>query len=250
MIQPSPITEVSRESDKIAASRGFLSWRELGFDDMRRNDASRAALIVFLAALMLTSWLGPGTISAASQKAAITNSASAPADVPKPKDSPANDYVIGPDDLLSVVFWRDQQLSGDVLVRPDGKISLPLLDDVQAAGLTPKQLRDRLVGEARRFVSEPVATVVVRQVNSRKVYITGFVARPGQYALTSAMTALQLIATAGGLQDFAKSKEIRIVRTENGKSTSIRFDYDEITKNPEKAAQNIELKPGDTIIVP
>src|SRR5436190_1769165 len=128
MIQPSPITEASLESDKIAGSRGFLSWRELG-----------------------------------------------------------------PDDLLSVVFWRDQQLSGDVLVRPDGKISLPLLDDVQAAGLTPKQLRDRLVGEARRFVSEPVATVVVRQVNSRKVYITGFVARPGQYALTSAMTALQLI---------------------------------------------------------
>ena len=148
------------------------------------------------------------------------------------------------------MFWRDQQLSGDVLVRPDGKISLPLLDDVQAAGLTPKQLRDRLVGEARRFVSEPVATVVVRQVNSRKVYITGFVTLPGQYALTSAMTALQLIATAGGLQDFAKSKEIRIVRTENGKSTSIRFDYDEITKNPDKAARNIELKPGDTIIVP
>jgi polysaccharide biosynthesis/export protein len=216
---------------------------------MRRHDASRAVLVV-LTALMLTSWAGAATISAASQQAAITNSSSTPADVPKPKDPPSNDYVIGPDDLLSVVFWRDQQLSGDVLVRPDGKISLPLLDDVQAAGLTPKQLRDRLVGEARRFVSEPVATVVVRQVNSRKVYITGFVARPGQYALTPSMTALQLIATAGGLQDFAKSKEIRIVRSENGKSANIRFDYDEITKNPEKAAQNIELKPGDTIIVP
>jgi polysaccharide biosynthesis/export protein len=226
-----------------------LFWKELGFHHMR-HDASRAVLVGFLAALMFTSWLGTGTINAASQQAAITNSSSSPADVPKPKDAASNDYVIGPDDLLSVVFWRDQQLSGDVLVRPDGKISLPLLDDVQAAGLTPKQLRDRLVGEARRFVSEPVATVVVRQVNSRKVYITGFVARPGQYALTPQMTVLQLIATAGGLQDFAKSKEIRIVRSENGKSSSIRFDYDEITKNPDKAAQTFELKPGDTIIVP
>jgi polysaccharide biosynthesis/export protein len=217
---------------------------------MGRHESSRALFLVVLAALMLSSWLGAGRIHAARQQAAITNSSSSPADIPKAKDAPSNDYVIGPDDLLSVVFWRDQQLSGDVLVRPDGKISLPLLDDVQAAGLTPRQLRDRLVGEARRFVSEPVATVVVRQVNSRKVYITGFVARPGQYALSSSMTVLQLIATAGGLQDFAKSKEIRIVRSENGKPVSIRFDYDEITKNPEKAAQNIELKPGDTIVVP
>ena len=217
---------------------------------MQRHDPSRAVLVGFLAALMLTSWFGARTLGAASQQAAITNASSSPADVPKPKDSPATDYVIGPDDLLSVVFWRDQQLSGDVLVRPDGKISLPLLDDVQAAGLTPQQLRDRLVGEARRFVSDPIATVVVRQVNSRKVYITGFIARPGQYALTPAMTVLQLIATAGGLQDFAKTKDIRIVRSENGKSSSIRFDYDEITKNPDKAAKTFELKPGDTIIVP
>jgi polysaccharide biosynthesis/export protein len=217
---------------------------------MPRHDTWRAVPVVFLAALMLAPWLGASAISAASQQAAITNASSSPADVPKSKDSPSTDYVIGTDDLLSVVFWRDQQLSGEVLVRPDGKISLPLLDDVQAAGLTPKQLRDRLVGEARRFVAEPVATVVVRQVNSRKVYITGFVARPGQYALTTGLTALQLIATAGGLQDFAKSKEIRIVRHDNGKPSSIRFDYDEITKNPDKAAQNIELKPGDTIIVP
>jgi polysaccharide biosynthesis/export protein len=184
------------------------------------------------------------------QQAASTNSVNLSADIPKTKDSPANDYVIGPDDLLSVVFWRDQQLSGDVLVRPDGKISLPLLDDVQAAGLTPRQLRDRLLDEARRFISEPVATVVVRQVNSRKVYITGLVARPGQYALTSSMTALQLIATAGGLLDFAKSREIRVVRSENGQSVNLRFDYDEVTKRPEKTSQNIQLKPGDTIIVP
>jgi polysaccharide export outer membrane protein len=189
-------------------------------------------------------------IRAAGQQSANTNSMTAGSDIPKAKDSTLNEYVIGPDDLLSIVFWRDQQMSGDVLVRPDGKISLPLLDDVQAAGLTPKQLRDRLVGAARRFVSDPVATVVVRQVNSRKVYITGFVARPGQYSLTPSMTVLQLIATAGGLQDFAKSRDIRVVRAEGGKSVVMRFDYDEVTRNPDRMAQNVELKPGDTIIVP
>jgi polysaccharide export outer membrane protein len=212
---------------------------------MSRHLRWRAATPACLLALVTLAF-GTVRIEAAGQQAANTNSVTAASDTARP----STDYVIGPDDLLSIVFWRDQQLSGDVLVRPDGKISLPLLDDVQAAGLTPKQLRDRLIGEARRYVSEPVATVVVRQVNSRKVYITGLVARPGQYPLTPTMTVLQLIATAGGLLDFAKGKEIRVMRTENGKSVNLRFDYEETTKNPERTSQNIELKPGDTIIVP
>jgi len=209
----------------------------------------RALVLAGLAACMAASPM-TAAIHAYGQQAANTNAASAPADVPKSTAAPANDYVIGPDDLLSIVFWREQQLSADVVVRPDGKISLPLLDDVQASGLTPKQLRDHLLAEARRYISEPVATVVVRQVNSRKVYITGLVARPGQYPLTASMTVLQLIATAGGLQDFAKAREIRIVRIENGKPVNLHFDYEELMKRPEKVAQNIELKPGDTIIVP
>ncbi len=217
---------------------------------MPRLHSWRAAPPACRFALIVTLAFTAAAVPAAGQQAANTHSMTAGSDTPRPKDSTLSDYVIGPDDLLSIVFWRDQQLSGDVLVRPDGKISLPLLDDVQAAGLTPKQLRDRLIGEARRFVSEPVATVVVRQVNSRKVYITGFVARPGQYSLTPSMTVLQLIATAGGLQDFAKSRDIRVVRAENGKSVVMRFDYEEVTRNPDRTAQNIELKPGDTIIVP
>jgi polysaccharide export outer membrane protein len=219
---------------------------------MPRQVFRRVVTITVLACLgSLTSGLPIDAAAPPDQQAATINSVTAASDTPRAKEITSNDYIIGPDDLLSVVFWRDQQLSGDVLVRPDGKISLPLLDDVQAAGLTPRQLRDRLIGEARRYVSEPVATVVVRQVNSRKVYITGLVARPGQYQLTPSMTVLQLIATAGGLQDFAKSREIRVVRNENGKPVNMRFDYDEITKNPDKAAQNnIELRPGDTIIVP
>lgn len=164
-------------------------------------------------------------------------------------DAATDDYVIGADDVLAVFFWRDQQLSGDVVVRPDGKISLPLLDDVQAAGLTPKQLRDRLVIEARRFVAAPVATVVVKQTNSRKAYVIGQVMKPGQYPLTSSMTVLQLIATAGGFQDYAKVKDIRVVRVVNGQSSTFRVDYDEIMKQ-NKVTQNILLKPADTVIVP
>ena len=168
-------------------------------------------------------------------------------------DTDSNAYIIGADDVLTLVFWRDEQLSGDVLVRPDGKISVPLLDDVHAAGLTPKQLGEHLAVEARRFVTSATVTVVVKEIHSRKVYITGLVAKPGQYPLTSSMTALQLIATAGGLLDFAKTKDIRVVRLEHGRAVDLRFDYEAATRNPLKASQqssNIELKPGDTVVVP
>ena len=186
----------------------------------------------------------PGQVGvAAAPSGALARTAADPGAAATP------DYVIGPDDVLSVVFWRDEQLSREVLVRPDGKISLPLLDDVQAAGLTPKELRDRLSGEAQRFVTDPKVTVVVRAINSRRAYITGQVVRPGQYPLTSSMSVLQLIATAGGLTDFAKSKDIRVVRVEQGRSISVPFNYDEVTKQ-KTTSQNIELKCGDTVIVP
>lgn len=188
-------------------------------------------------------------VSAEGQQVAKVNSPAVASKAPASGEAAAGDYVIGADDVLSVVFWRDPQLSGEVLVRPDGKISLPLLDEVAAAGLTPRQLRDVLVTEARRFVTEPVMTVVVKQINSRKAYITGQVARPGQYALTPSMNVLQLIATAGGLTDYAKSKDIRVVRVEHGRSVSLPFDYDEMAKS-KKTPQNIELKAGDTVIVP
>jgi polysaccharide export outer membrane protein len=180
------------------------------------------------------------------REAKVTSAPSAAAS--KPVDT-AGDYVIGRDDLLSVVFWREQQLSGDVLVRPDGKISLPLLDDVVAAGLTPQQLRDRLRTGARDFLTDPIVTVVVKQINSRRVYITGQVVRPGQYPLTPSMTVLQLIATAGGLGDYAKPKDIHVVRVEEGRTNKFRFDYTEMSKSS-KRSQDIELKSGDTVIVP
>ncbi len=210
----------------------------------------RSVTFVCLSILAAGMPIGQAGLAAAGGQASRTKGAS-PSDAVSnsPAIVTAGDYIIGFDDVLTVVFWRDQQLSGDVLVRPDGKISLPLLDEVSAAGLTPRQLRDRLVVEARRYVTEPVVTVVVKQINSRRVYITGQILRPGQYPLTSAMTVLQLIATAGGLGDYAKVKDIKVVRVENGHVLNLRFDYSEVTKRDDKSP-SIELKAGDTVVVP
>jgi polysaccharide export outer membrane protein len=159
------------------------------------------------------------------------------------------DYVIGADDVLSVVYWRDKEMTTEVSVRPDGKISLPLLDDLQAAGLTPLELRDRLVEQSKRYIADPSVTVVVRQINSRKVFITGEVAKPGPYPLTGPTTVLQLIALAGGLREYADAKRIVIVRSESGRQTSFAFNYKDAASR-RNLKQNIELKPGDTVIVP
>lgn len=160
-----------------------------------------------------------------------------------------SDFVIGPGDVLAIVFWRDKEISSEVAVRPDGKISLPLLNDVQAAGLTPDQLRDHLVKAAAVFIAEPSATVVVREINSRKVFITGNVGKPGAYPLTAPMNVMQLIATAGGLLEYANGSKILIMRTEGGRSVTYRFNYKDVSKG-KNLKQNIELKPGDTVVVP
>jgi polysaccharide export outer membrane protein len=152
--------------------------------------------------------------------------------------------------VLSIVFWREKDISGDVTVRADGKISLPLLNDVQAAGLTPGQLRDRLTEDSRKYFEDPNISVVVRQMNSRKVFITGEVAKPGAYLLTAYTTVIQLIAMAGGVRDYADTGNIIIVRTENGRQVSIPVNYKGMIARKSTLVQNIELKPGDTIIVP
>jgi polysaccharide export outer membrane protein len=179
---------------------------------------------------------------------------SAPSPAKPPVAMPAGtivppDYVIGTDDILTIVFWREKDLSSDVVVRPDGRISLPVLQDVHAAGLTPEQLRDSLTKTAERFVEDPNVTVIVKEINSRRVYITGQVAKPGPYSVTSPMTVVQLIAFAGGLLEYADGKNVRIMRTENSVPTSYRFNYKEVREG-KNLKQNIQLKPGDTVIVP
>jgi polysaccharide export outer membrane protein len=158
-------------------------------------------------------------------------------------------YLIGAEDVLLVIFWREKEMSAEVVVRPDGKISLPLLNDIEAAGLTPEQLRVQLTDAAGKLIQEPTVTVVVKAINSRKVYVTGQVGKPGYYQLTAPTTVLQLLATAGGVAEYAHSKDIRIMRTENGRQVSYRFNYKDVIKG-KNLKQNIELKPGDTVIVP
>ena len=159
-------------------------------------------------------------------------------------------YVIGPDDVLLVSYWRNADMSAEVTVRPDGLISLPLLNEIQAGGLTPEQLRDRISKASTKYLEDaPTLAIVVKTINSRKVYVTGMVAKPGFYQLTGAMTVVQLLATAGGIQEFSDSKNIRIVRNEGGKQIAFTFNWKDFVKG-KNLNQNIELKPGDTIVVP
>ena len=160
-----------------------------------------------------------------------------------------SDYVIGTDDVLEIVFWKDKDLSTDVTVRPDGMITLPLLQELKASGLTPDQLRDLVLKEARRYVEAPTASVVVKQINSRKVFITGQVEKPAAYPITAPMTVMQLIAMAGGLKEFAKAKDILVMRTTPQGPVAIRFNYNDVAKG-KSFAQNIQLHPGDTVVVP
>jgi polysaccharide export outer membrane protein len=163
--------------------------------------------------------------------------------------TPPPDYVIGGQDVLSIVFWRDKDMSADVTVRPDGKISLPLLNEVQAAGYTPEQLRTRLIEAAGKYLDEPNVTVVVREIHSRNVFITGNVSKPGTYTLVGDMNVLQLIALAGGLLEWADSKNIVVIHTENGRPEYRKFNYNDVIKH-KHVEQNVLLKSTDTVVVP
>jgi len=158
------------------------------------------------------------------------------------------DYIIGPDDVLHVSVWKETDLTSTLPVRPDGKISMPLLDDVQAAGLTPMQLANSLTEKLKKFMADPRVTVVVTAMNSQKVYILGEVTHTGAMALTPNMTVLQAIASAGFTQ-FANTKGIYVLRTENGKQQKLPFNYKQVVKG-EAMDQNVLLRPGDTIVVP
>jgi polysaccharide biosynthesis/export protein len=161
--------------------------------------------------------------------------------------TPPPGYVIGPDDVLGIVFWREKDLSADVVVRPDGFITLPLLEEIKVTGMTPTELKQKITTEAAKLVTSPNVTVIVKQINSRKVFITGHVAKPGSYSLSAPTTVVQLIAVAGGLLEFADRSKIRVMRS--GGAETFRVNYKQLAKG-EELKQNIELKPGDTVIVP
>ena len=164
--------------------------------------------------------------------------------------APPPDYVIGADDVLSIMFWRDKDLSApEVVVRPDGMVTLPLLNDVQAAGRTPEQLGTAIREAARKYVEDPNPTVIVKEIKSRRVFITGRIEKPGPYPLNGKTTILQLIAMAGGLREYVDGKDISLMRTEQGKQSVYAFNYQDVVKK-KYLHQNIELKPGDVVVVP
>lgn len=166
-----------------------------------------------------------------------------------PGDIPA-DYIIGLEDLLAVNVWKEPELSvKDAMVRPDGKISVPLVGDIKASGLTPTQLQEKIRERMKEFVAAPTVTVVVLKIGSQSVSVVGKVARPGIYYLGAPMTVLELFARVGGLREDAKKKNISIVREEGNRTVRFQFNYKDVS-NGKNLQQNITLKKGDVIIVP
>ena len=200
--------------------------------------------LAYISVLMLAAL--PSLVAGQTQKPATSSTAklvTAASSVALPTD-----YVIGVEDVLTVVFWRDKELSAEVVVRPDGKISLPMLNDVAAAGLTPESLADVVAKAATKFVRDPGATVIVKEIRSRKVYIIGEVIKPGTIQLASDMNVLQALGEAGGFVEGADKGDVIIVRNESGKERRFKFNYNDVVKG-KNPAQNIRLQPGDTIIV-
>jgi polysaccharide export outer membrane protein len=163
-------------------------------------------------------------------------------------NSAGPEYVIGPQDVLHVAVWKETDLTATLPVRPDGKISLPLLNDVQAAGLTPKGLADSVTEKLKKYIADPRVTVVVTEINSKRIYLLGEVLHAGATPMLPNMTVLQALSSAG-LNQFANTKGIYVLRTENGKQTKMPVNYKKIVKG-EQIEQNYLLRPGDTIVVP
>lgn len=165
--------------------------------------------------------------------------------------TPPADYVIGVGDVLIINYWKEPDMSIDgAIVRPDGMITLPLINDVPALGLKPDQLANRLAAlSGKAGLVDPRVTVVVRAINSRKVYIQGGIAKPGPYDLLTPLTVLQLISIAGGLKEFVDGDDIVIIRDEGGKQTPINFNLKDVRRG-RRLEQNIQLKPGDVVNVP
>jgi len=187
-------------------------------------------------------------------KTANTKTIEAHATAPREEiaHKPATDdpnYLIGAQDVLDISVWKEPDLSRSVPVRPDGKVSLPLLNDVQAAGLTPSELTAKITSGLNKFMTNPQVTVIVSQINSQRFYLLGEVTRPGAFALLPGMTILQALSDAGGLTPFANSKKIYVIRQQNGKQEKLFFNYKEVLDG-KRQEQNVDLKAGDTIIVP
>jgi polysaccharide biosynthesis/export protein len=205
-------------------------------------------LTVLLASGMAAQSVPSSERSDSVAKSPASGSAVNPSSALAPEAPAGTGYVIGADDTLHVSVWKEPDLSATLPVRPDGKISLPLLDDVQAAGLTPMQLADTITVRLKKFIADPRVTIVVTGMNSRRIFVTGEVVHSGPMPLLPNMTVLQALSAAG-FNQFSNLKGIYLLRTENGKQVKLPFNYKEVVKgrHPE---QNIAMHPGDTVVVP
>lgn len=158
-------------------------------------------------------------------------------------------YIIQPGDVLDIQVWKEPEVSKTIPVRPDGKISLPLVNDIQASGLTAGVLTTDLTERLKKFISDPQVTVMVTQINSQRFYVMGEVTRGGTYPLVPGMTVLQGLSGAGGFTPFANPKKIYVLRDEGGKQVKYPFNYKDVIKGKSQD-ENIALQPGDTIVVP
>ncbi len=209
--------------------------------------AAVAALLMSSFALAQDAPAQPAA-SSASPNASADKAASDKATNVVPDSQAGIGYVIGPEDVLHVAVWREADLTATLPVRPDGKISLPLLNDVQASGLTPQQLAASVTEKLKKYIADPRVTVVVTQINSKRVYMVGEVLHSGPMSMVANMTVLQALSSAG-LNQFANTKRIYVLRTENGKQQKLPVNYRKLVKG-EQIEQNYLLKPGDEIVVP
>ena len=214
--------------------------------------------------LTIVAFMGPWASRAKAQAAANQSAAVNPAESTHAAAQPAapdakapgvadvnpSTYLIGPQDMLTVNVWKEPEVSQKLPVRPDGMISLPLIGDVRAAGLTPVQLEEAITAPLKKYMSEPQVTVIVTEVRSKTFNIVGQVVKPGYYPLDRQLTVLDAIALAGGFKDFAKTKKIYVLRSDaSGKQERLPFNYKDVIKG-QNTQENIELQPRDTIVVP
>jgi len=214
-----------------------------------RNVATKLALLLGMGLLALA--MAAQSTSAGKSDAGNSDagkSADTQAEKPAAQASEGSDYVIGADDTLHISVWKETDLTETLPVRPDGKISMPLLGDVVAAGMTPTELGNSIKEKLKKYIADPRVTVVVTAMASRRIFVTGEVTHTGAMPLLPHMTMLQALSAAGFTQ-FANTKGIYLLRTEGGKQVKLSFNYKEVVKGLHPEA-NIELKPGDTVVVP
>src|SRR5438270_5000977 len=204
-----------------------------------------------LSVLLSVAILGPNLQAQANNPAAAGAATQGSTATASPSSqSLGENYVIGRDDLLSINVWKEAEISRVVEVRPDGKISLPLVGELQASGLQPIELQKQIAERLKSYLANPEVTVIVQEVRSQKFNVMGQVARPGTYVLDKPMTVLDGLALAGGFRDFAKEKKIYVLRKQpNGTDVRLPFNYKKVVKG-QNLAQNVALESGDTIVVP